>query len=107
LNGSGDSDAVFDFLLHCWRIENDFDISGGHSLCFSISMDPKSWIAIVLWLFCTLGFLCDRLLVLLEGGFCADLVFQGSLLGVGEYVVPMLSTDGLFFDGGLLAGGAS
>ena len=29
------------------------------------------------------------------------------LLGVGEYVVPMLSTDGLFFDGGLLAGGAS
>jgi hypothetical protein len=42
--------------------------------------------------------------VLLEGGFCADLVFQGSLLGVGEYVVPMLSTDGLFFDGGLLAG---
>ena len=43
--------------------------------------------------------------MLLEGGFCADLVFQGSLLGVGEYVVPMLSTDGLFFDGGLLAGG--
>ncbi len=45
--------------------------------------------------------------MLLEGGFCADLVFQGSLLGVGEYVVPMLSTDGLFFDGGLLAGGAN
>jgi hypothetical protein len=47
------------------------------------------------------------LLVLLEGGFCADLVLQGSLLGVGEYVVPMLSTDGLFFDWGLLAGDAS
>ena len=43
LNGSGDSesDAVFDFLLHCWRIENDFDIFGVRSLCFSISMDPK------------------------------------------------------------------
>jgi hypothetical protein len=54
-----------------------------------------------------IGSLCDRLLVLLEGVFCADLVFQGFLLGVGEYVVPMLSTDGLFFDGGLLAGGAS
>ncbi len=38
--------------------------------------------------------------------FCAYLVFQGSLLGVGEYVVQKLSTDGLFFDGGLLAGGA-
>jgi hypothetical protein len=70
-------------------------------------MDPKWWIAIALWLFCTLSLWCDRLLVLLEGGFCAELVFQGSLLGVGEYVVPMLSTDGLFFDGGLLAGGAS
>jgi len=39
--------------------------------------------------------------------FCADLVFQSSLLGVGKYVVPMLSTDALFFDGGLLVGGAS
>ncbi len=45
--------------------------------------------------------------MLLEGGFCADLVFRGSLLGVGKYVVLMLSTDGLFFDWGLLAGGAS
>ncbi len=46
---------------------------------------------------------------MLEGDFCADLVFQGSLLGVGECAVPMLSTDGHFFDGGLLAaaGGAS
>ncbi len=70
-------------------------------------MDPKSWIAIALWLFCTLGLRFDRLLVLLEVGFCADLVFQGFLLGVGEYAVPMLSTDGLFFDGGLLAGDAS
>ncbi len=43
--------------------------------------------------------------MLLEGGFCADLVLQGSLLGVGECVV--LSTDGLFFDWGLLVGGAS
>ena len=39
--------------------------------------------------------------------FCANLVFQSSLLEVGEYVVPMLSTDALFFDGGLLAGSAS
>ena len=39
--------------------------------------------------------------------FCTDLVFQNSLLEVGKYVVPMLSTDALFFDGGLLAGGAS
>ena len=43
--------------------------------------------------------------MLLEGGFCGDLGFQGSLLGVGEYVVPMMSIDGLFFDGGFLAGG--
>jgi hypothetical protein len=35
LNGSGgseSSDAVFSFLFHCWRIENDLDISGGRSL---------------------------------------------------------------------------
>ncbi len=32
LNGSGDSDAVFDFLLHCWRTENYFEIFGGLTL---------------------------------------------------------------------------
>ena len=48
---------------------------------------------------------CDLLSCLQR--FCADLVFQSSLLGVGKYVVPMLSTDALFFDGGLLAGSAS
>ncbi len=54
-NDERDSDAGFDLLLHCWGFEIDFDIFRSRSLCFSISMDPKSWITIALWLFCTLG----------------------------------------------------
>ncbi len=36
--------------------------------------------------------------------FCAGLVFRDSLLGVSLYAVSTLSTDGLFFAGGFLAG---
>ena len=54
-----------------------------------------------------IGFLMSPIAVAAGRWFCADLVFQSSLLGVGEYIVPMLSTDALFFDGGLLVEGAS
>ena len=54
-----------------------------------------------------IGFLMSPIAVAAGRWFCADLVFQRSLLGVGEYIVPMLSSDALFFDGGLLVGGAS
>ena len=54
-----------------------------------------------------IGFLMSPIAVAAGRWFCADLVFQSSLLGVGEYVVPMLSTDALFFNGDPLAGGAT
>ena len=56
-----------------------------------------------------IGFLMSPIAVAAGRWFCADLVFQSSLLGVGKYVFPMLtrSTDALFFDGGLLVGVAS
>ena len=54
-----------------------------------------------------IGFLMSPIAVAAGRWSCADLVFQSSLLGVGEYIVQMLSTDALFFEEGLLVGGAS
>ncbi len=96
MNGSVDSDAVFNFLLHCRKIETMPKSSEAVHLCLNCDgsevVDCNS-VAV------------DRYIVSFDmtdrccagKRFCAVLVLWDASLGVSSYAVSTLSTDGLFF----------